>query len=580
MTSPVQDWKESTATCLQTGIFKSYTAGLYTDVEIQVEKKTFKSHKVILSAFSDYFHAMFSSGMKESQNNVVCIKDISSIIFENVLSFAYSGEDCVTIENAEDLLRASVLLQIRCLQSRCESFLLEQTTAENCIGIWRLAQSLNCEKLKETSWEFILKEFEVISQLDEFLGLDKEELISIICNDNLTVTNEENVCDAVFRWLERDESRLSYLADVFEELRLQLVSLQYLLEKVDFNPAVRNSETCTKLVKHALDYHLYPERREMYNVPLRNGNKVEVIVLIGKTPQGREQKLIEVYCYSPSDCRWFTMPPLPSNIGRYFSCCVYGDYIYVSGGTERPIACLKLHIGRRDWIHCRSMNFGRLRHAMVAERSSVYVVGGFDPITDVTYHSIEKYDIAQETWKEIGELTSAVDALSAAAYKGKIYVFGGWLKDCDHAACVQCFDTATNECTIIDCLPDPAKFSRCVQSLDGCVYIMYPTGEVVRYKIGTMEAEKFAKISGFKRYNFGLTMFHDKLFAFGGESDDPTVEEGTELCRNLFELDLTSRTSKMYSDLMPNPFESYGSVRVVMNRDFLIAYKKELGPKQ
>lgn len=225
------------------------------------------------------------------------------------------------------------------------------------------------------------------------------------------------------------------------------------------------------------------------------------------------------------------------------------------------------------------MNFGRLRHAMVAERNSVYVVGGFDPITDVTYHSVEKYDIAQESWKEVGELTYAVDALSAAANKGKIYVFGGWLKDCDHAAFVQCFDTTTNECTIIDCLPEPAKFSRCVQSIDGNMYIAYPTGEVIRYNPETKEIEKFAKISGFKRYNFGLTLFHDKLYAFGGESDDPTVEEGTELCRNLFELDLTSRQSRMYVDLMPNPFESYGSVRVIVNKDFLISYKKENGQK-
>ena len=577
--STVPNWKENTAVCLQNGIFKSYTAGLYTDVEIQVEKKTFKCHKVILSAFSDYFHAMFSSGMKESHNNVVCLKDISSSIFENVLSFAYSGEDVVTIENAEDLLRASVLLQIQCLQGRCESFLLEQTTAENCIGIWRLAQTLGCEQLKETSWQFILREFEVIWRLDEFVALEKEELISIICHHNLKVSNEENVCDAVFRWLEKDESRISFLADVFQQLRLQLVSLQYLLEKVDFNPFVRNSQTCTDMVKHALDYHLYPERREMYNIPLRNGSKMEVIILIGKTPQGREQKLIEVFCYNPAERQWYTMPPLPSNIGRYFASCIYGDYIYVSGGTERPIACLKLHIGRRDWIHCRSMNFGRLRHAMVSERNSVYVIGGFDPITDVTYHSVEKYDIAQETWKEVGELTCAVDALSAAAFNGKIYIFGGWLKDCDHAACVQCFDTNTNECTIIDSLPEPAKFSRCVQTLEGDIYIMYPTGDVIKYSTETGQFERYAKISGFRRYNFGLALFHDKLFAFGGESDDPTVEEGTELCRNLFELDLVTRTSKMYSDLMPYPFESYGSVRVIINKDFLIPYKKENGQK-
>ena len=39
MTTSGPDWKESIARCLQSGIYKSYTAGLYTDVEIQVHSQ-------------------------------------------------------------------------------------------------------------------------------------------------------------------------------------------------------------------------------------------------------------------------------------------------------------------------------------------------------------------------------------------------------------------------------------------------------------------------------------------------------------------------------------------------------------
>ncbi|KAL3859086.1 hypothetical protein ACJMK2_009320 [Sinanodonta woodiana] len=564
------DWKLETAKCLHNGIFRSYRADLYTDIEIQVEKKAFKCHKVVLSAFSDYFQAMFSSGMKESHNNTICLKDIGSIVFETILKFAYSGEDVVTVENAEDLLRAAVQLQITCLQERCEHFLLEQTTAENCIGIWRLAQALHCNELHEKTWQFILDNFDVISHVDEFGALDKAELISVISNDDLKVSNEEYVCDALIAWLQKDESRKSYLSEVFKHMRLKQVSLQYLLEKVDFHPYIRSNPVCSDLIKEALNYHLHPEKRELFQVPLRNGPNMEVIFLIGKTPQGREQKLIEVYCFCPKEERWYSLPPLLSNIGRYFACCVYGDYVYVSGGTERPVSCFKLHIGKRDWIHCRSMNFGRLRHGMVSERDAIYVLGGFNPISDVTYSNIEKYTISDETWTEAGELACAVDALSCVPYKGKIYVFGGWLKDCEHAACIQCFDTESGECTIIDCLPDPVKFSRCAQGPDGTTYIVYPTGKIVRYCPENGKLEEHMKVVGFRRYNFGLTYFHGKLYIFGGESDDPTVEEGTELCSSQYEIDLEKRETRVVSDAMPSPFEAYGSVKIILNKDFLL----------
>jgi N-acetylneuraminic acid mutarotase len=54
----------------------------------------------------------------------------------------------------------------------------------------------------------------------------------------------------------------------------------------------------------------------------------------------------------------------------------------------------------------------------------IYVVGGFEPTR--TSPAVERYDIRHRRWKRVRDMPLAVNHPTAAAYRGKLYVHGGY----------------------------------------------------------------------------------------------------------------------------------------------------------
>ena len=82
------------------------------DVILQVENKEFPAHRIVLSACSDYFCAMFTSDMAESQNHVVKLKGLTPETMDVLLDFVYTETVKVSVENVQALLPAACLLQL------------------------------------------------------------------------------------------------------------------------------------------------------------------------------------------------------------------------------------------------------------------------------------------------------------------------------------------------------------------------------------------------------------------------------------------------------------------------------------
>lgn len=84
------------------------------DAILCVEDHDFPVHRVILAACSDYFKAMFTSGMSESANDQkkIEIKGLSSETMEILLDFIYTETVKVSVENVQALLPAACLLQL------------------------------------------------------------------------------------------------------------------------------------------------------------------------------------------------------------------------------------------------------------------------------------------------------------------------------------------------------------------------------------------------------------------------------------------------------------------------------------
>lgn len=75
------------------GLSSVWRTGIFSDVEVLVGSQSFPSHRVILSAHSPYFQAMFTLPLKESATSQVIFNDsISSRVFESLLTFMYEGK--------------------------------------------------------------------------------------------------------------------------------------------------------------------------------------------------------------------------------------------------------------------------------------------------------------------------------------------------------------------------------------------------------------------------------------------------------------------------------------------------------
>jgi N-acetylneuraminic acid mutarotase len=74
-------------------------------------------------------------------------------------------------------------------------------------------------------------------------------------------------------------------------------------------------------------------------------------------------------------------------------------------------------------------------HPATLERSEVaaarigryaYVVGGFEKATGATTRAVERYDLRGDRWKRVRSLPLGLNHTTAVAYRGRLYVHGGY----------------------------------------------------------------------------------------------------------------------------------------------------------
>ena len=99
--------------------------GQFIDVRLKVREDIFPAHRIVLAANSDYFHAMFTAGMKESNQEVSELKDgsISPDALKIVMDSIYTGHLPVNEDNVFEVLAAADHLQVTSVVQQCCDFL-------------------------------------------------------------------------------------------------------------------------------------------------------------------------------------------------------------------------------------------------------------------------------------------------------------------------------------------------------------------------------------------------------------------------------------------------------------------------
>ncbi len=82
------------------------------DVCLLVGDSKIYAHKIILSAASPYFRAMFTGELAESKQDIITIKNIDDTAMEMLVDFCYNSKISIDERSVQTLLPASCILQV------------------------------------------------------------------------------------------------------------------------------------------------------------------------------------------------------------------------------------------------------------------------------------------------------------------------------------------------------------------------------------------------------------------------------------------------------------------------------------
>ena len=320
-----------------TGLSELRKSGLFCDVTLIAEETELQAHRVVLASSSPYFNAMFTNKMVESSMDTVRLQGVGYAALECVVNCLYGQELRLTNSNVNDVLSVSSLLQVDSVTEACESFLLTKLHPSNCITVRSIADNFSCSKLLQAAESFIEKNFVDVSASEEFQQLPLEGIIRLISKDDLNVRSEEQVFEAVLRWIKEDEDkRKENLSTLLEQVRLCLLPPQYLSDRVLGEEIVHSNILCRDLIDEAKDYMLMPERRKQLKSfrtsPRRCSEAAGLIYVVGGlTSTGNSLSIVEKF--DTVTCKWTPVPPMAIQRSRV-AVAVLDSNLYAIGGFD------------------------------------------------------------------------------------------------------------------------------------------------------------------------------------------------------------------------------------------------------
>ena len=215
---------------------------LFTDVQLKIGETIFSAHRMVLAAFSSYFHAMFTNGMKESSQEVIELKDesISPDSLKIVIDSIHTGDLLVNEENVFEVLAAADHLQVTSVVQQCCDYLLSELIelyfdVETYCRIWTVADRHGLKDLKEAGEHKMALMYKDVSESEEFLSyISADQFIGLLNRDDLSAPSEAFVFKSVMQWIKyKKEERFAVAGKAIGAVRLGLVDIGDIIEELN-----------------------------------------------------------------------------------------------------------------------------------------------------------------------------------------------------------------------------------------------------------------------------------------------------------------------------------------------------------
>ena len=378
------------------------TSGLLTDVAVCIEDMRFNCHKVVLSAASPYFKALFEHSNTDTQLiHTITLETVSASGFMALEDYIYGSELNITLENVVEVLEAADFLQFREVVEVCSDVLLQHIDLDNCIAMEQLGSAHMCQSLADASYSYIISHMEQIQETHDFRNLSVDVFQRILSDDKFIYRSHVDVVRSICRWVKFDvDSRSASLDCLVKGWSLTIEQFQQLLADYPFVAKVQHM-----LIKEQLYDILDANPADCVNVP----------VIVPRDTVS--SKTSELYYLDMDTKQWCYLTSLPFTKRSMYSVSGYRNCIYVCGGEEDQAPTnevMAFDERTRRWSDRTPMLKKRYNHSSAVLLDRLYVVGGMNVDQRHLRKDAEEYNAATDQWTRLPNLL-AVEGIGRCA---------------------------------------------------------------------------------------------------------------------------------------------------------------------
>ncbi|XP_046698548.1 kelch-like protein 33 [Silurus meridionalis] len=533
------------------------------DVEVEAEGRIFNAHRVILSASSDYFRAMFSSGMKETQQESVSLLLMGAPELEALLHCCYSGHLLLGWGCIFELTSTALRFQFQTALSLCLNFLQQEMDAYNCLDVVAFAKAYEMLDLREMAEDFTLRHFEDVAVTEKFQDLPVEKLKAYLRSNCLCVKSELSVFRAVVSWINADTmARVKEARDLMRTVLFPLMTFTEFREVKVITSWPRVSdrdlyeslfeEFCTNTFHSYSDFRIYLPK--------------ETLVLVGgeKITKNLDKRLpcgelwfsnaFHNHVGLMKRIEWRKLGDLPEKPRFCHSAKVMGGKLYVVGGRhyygkDDMMKCAyRYDTIQNNWQRLADMNEKRGNFALLVVDGKMLAIGGNKDIEE-NIESVEVYCPITDSWSFVQPLDQSLSSHAASVWNGEIFISGGF--DSRYQCLESMFLYHPEKGTTYLRDMSQSRAQHCMETLKDCLYVAGGVSGVAGQLFDQLACEIFDPVNNCWCAIMSMSMPHvsaasavleGKIYVIGGYchedySDtkvihryDPAMQHWENLC--------------------------------------------------
>ena len=449
----------------------------FTDFKLRAGGKTVHCHRSVIAAKSEYFRSICDSGLTEAALDYSVTKEEDRNILDCMIRYLYLGHTDITKQNVVSLVLAADFIRHNELKKQCEEYMISHVNVQNLMTYYKLSEKAHLAELNKACQKFSLENYSQVVQTDWYLSLSIKEVEEYLSDDTLNVVSEDDVIDALLKWLQASRASKTGKEDYMEVL-MPCIRLQF-CTKSKLEALSKDKDVMDKLRLMICEYLLHEAyggqtARASYSGSLADSGEENILLLGGRTSGLKFHKDIR---HLDEELQDSVIAQAPC---YNFSVCAATELnsLIISGGQDYSTQTSVPHIKKfnlitKTWTDLPDMKHPVDGHGSTVIKNKLFILGGeYRENREIKheYAAVNCLDLHTLIWSTCPPIHHAVGEPGIASIDTDIYVFGGytgneWLSE------VCKFNTQTGKWSKCQNIPKTGNIRRSTAVVHRKVFI-------------------------------------------------------------------------------------------------------------